>query len=99
MAHIFALNLEMLGTVSDAQSPRVQKLLEIIQQNNKTNASEWELSHLKAAQLWAVDGNLEAATKVWEDILAKHPSDLIALKLAYYVRRTLTISLFSPTIS
>jgi tetratricopeptide (TPR) repeat protein len=84
MAHIFVLNLEMLGTVSDNQSPRIQNLLKNAENSIKPDSTPWELRHLEAARLWAKKGDLQSALQIWNKILEDYPSDLIALKLAYY---------------
>src|SRR5579871_1820102 len=44
-------------------------------------ATERERLHLAAVTAWA-GGSLPAATKVWEDILARWPTDALALRLA-----------------
>ena len=44
--------------------------------------SDRELSHLDAA-IWLAEGQMSAACLVFEDILKKYPTDMLAIKLAH----------------
>ncbi|WP_025770376.1 tetratricopeptide repeat protein [Thioalkalivibrio sp. HK1] len=47
-------------------------------------ATEREKSHIEALDAW-IRGDLRQAISHWEAILARHPHDLLALKLAHYM--------------
>jgi tetratricopeptide (TPR) repeat protein len=46
-------------------------------------ANRRERAHLEAFGAWAA-GDLDAALRTWESILALHPTDLLALRLAHF---------------
>jgi tetratricopeptide (TPR) repeat protein len=47
------------------------------------NATPREQAHLAALDAW-IAGDLDGALAAWEDILAAHPHDVIALRLAHF---------------
>ena len=48
-----------------------------------SNATPRERRHLEAFGAWA-EGDLDRALRAWESILAIHPTDLLALRLAHF---------------
>ncbi|MBF2758761.1 MAG: tetratricopeptide repeat protein [Ectothiorhodospiraceae bacterium AqS1] len=51
---------------------------------SKRGATERERRHIDALEAW-IQGDLKKATSHWEAILARHPHDLLALKLAHFM--------------
>jgi tetratricopeptide (TPR) repeat protein len=47
-------------------------------------ATAREQMHIAALESW-VEGDLDRATAVWEEILSAHPTDILAFRLAHYV--------------
>ena len=61
---------------------RVPKVLATAEQGLAA-ATPREQAHVQALKHWA-SGDQEAATRVWEEILAGHPLDVLALRLAHH---------------
>lgn len=49
----------------------------------KVGANERERAHLAALEAWC-DGETEMALRIWEEILARWPRDVLALRLAHF---------------
>lgn len=47
-------------------------------------ATEREQAHLQALEAW-IAGDLDRTLAAWEEILARHPTDILALRLAHFV--------------
>ena len=47
-------------------------------------ATEREQLHVAALESW-LEGDMERTTAAWEDILAAHPHDILAFRLAHYI--------------
>ncbi|MBL8836733.1 MAG: tetratricopeptide repeat protein [Alphaproteobacteria bacterium] len=73
--------LKMFG--SRAADERARKSLAKAQEAAK-GASERERRHVAALAAWC-DDDWPAAIAAWDDILALHPHDVLALKLAHYL--------------
>lgn len=69
------LNVSLLGNARRA-------LLQA--QQHAATATHRERSHVAALGFW-VDGNLDRALSVWEEILSTHPRDLLAFRLHHNV--------------
>jgi tetratricopeptide (TPR) repeat protein len=48
-----------------------------------SGASAREQAHVRALGHW-IAGNLDGALRVWEQLLAEHPTDVLALRLAHF---------------
>ena len=80
----FAMGLVLRGTLfmsinNKAMLPAAQKALGKAQ-SLAAACSSREQSHVTALGHW-IDGDLEAAARCWEEILLRHPLDMLALKL------------------
>ncbi|RCN35418.1 tetratricopeptide repeat protein [Ancylostoma caninum] len=79
----FALGLEGIGTGIGARTNEAfRKALEDLQVDAAKCGNEREKLHAKAVQQFG-EGKQSAAAKTWEEILKKHPTDLMAIKFAH----------------
>ncbi|GMS82912.1 hypothetical protein PENTCL1PPCAC_5087, partial [Pristionchus entomophagus] len=78
------LNMEAFGTGMSVETNQdFRKLVEQTEALSKSpSINGRERKHLKASCLWA-RGYFPEAQNTWEEILAKHPNDLIAVKFAH----------------
>ncbi|XP_041795028.1 tetratricopeptide repeat protein 38 [Chelmon rostratus] len=84
MGHVISTGLELMGTGSSIRlderlNSAVRRTVELA---NSQNISPRERLHVKAVELLS-RGNYPDACSVWEDILADHPTDLLALKFSH----------------
>ncbi|CAM4580722.1 unnamed protein product [Leuciscus chuanchicus] len=84
MGHVISTGLELVGTGSsvlrdERLASAVRKTVELA---NCQELTSRERNHVKAMELFS-KGALHKACEVWEGILADHPTDMLALKLAH----------------
>ncbi|CAB3404202.1 unnamed protein product [Caenorhabditis bovis] len=82
MARSFIVGLKGLGTEAGARDKQFVEEMNKLEIDGEKNGNEREKLHAKAAILWGRGKHHEAA-KVWDSILDKFPTDLIAVKFAH----------------
>ena len=63
--------------------PRARKCLDEAE-TFADGANEREVAHIAALRAW-IEGDLLGAIRNWEEILEAHPTDVVALRLAYFM--------------
>lgn len=88
LGRALSIGLDLIGTgTSIRRDPKLNaELIDLKQLAEKCkSAIEWrEYAHVQALDLLA-NGNMAAASQIWEQILQKYPTDMLALKLAHDV--------------
>ncbi|OWF53854.1 Tetratricopeptide repeat protein 38 [Mizuhopecten yessoensis] len=84
MGHVIKNGLEVLGTgrtirLDQELDKDIKKMVSL---GKSKSVTDREKKHVNAVRLWA-EGEMTAATHVWEDILVTHPQDILALKFAH----------------
>src|ERR1700728_3910969 len=79
LARILGAYLDLYATTPKGTAAASAVLADL--GNREPELGERERIHLRAARSWAA-GELEAATRAWEDALLLNPRDLLALKVA-----------------
>jgi tetratricopeptide (TPR) repeat protein len=67
---------------NQASVPRAVEAAKVARAHS-ANATSRERAHLDALEAW-IAGDLERMIAVWEAILAEHPTDVLALRLAHF---------------
>ncbi|XP_069105797.1 tetratricopeptide repeat protein 38-like [Argopecten irradians] len=84
MGHVIKNGLEVLGTgrtirLDKEFDKEIKDMVSLAEANGITDR---ERKHVNAVRLWA-EGEMIAATNVWEDILVTYPQDMLAIKFAH----------------
>ncbi len=70
------------------KAPEVKKKIYSLQQESEgMTLSQWERDHLGAVVAQA-DNDLIGASVIWEDILSRHPKDMLALQSLFFTNLT-----------
>ena len=81
-----SIGIDLIGTGTTIRSNRKLQSdlvdLKYLTEERKSKIQWREEKHVEAIDLFA-NGNMFGATQVWEDILLKHPTDMMALKFAH----------------
>jgi tetratricopeptide (TPR) repeat protein len=72
----------MMLMYKSAVAPKVAEAEEIARRHAATATSR-EKTHIEALGAWRT-GNLQRALELWEQILAAHPTDVLALRLSHF---------------